>query len=234
MLIKLVSHKYACKLRIPKNHNFQITLKSLHITLPLAYLVVLCFHSVLEPAQITGYSNDPMILLSGTAEIWCKFKGTPSPRVQWYFKGGLVPDQHIITTVPSNKTVHGMTTLTINNVQFQDIGSYRCVVSNYLQSVHQEFNLCGESEYYKFPHFHRCTCMNLGVWCCLDDIPDVVSNVRAKTISQTQVKVYWKPPANVNSDPSLLRYRVSYAYIHADTHTQHTHSYVHFYPLNTH
>ena len=43
---------------------------------------------------------------------------------------------------------------------------------------------------------------------CLEGIPDVVTNVEVKAISQTQVKVRWIPPVNVNSDPSLLRYRV--------------------------
>ena len=100
--------------------------------------------------QITEYSSSPNVLLGGTAELWCGFRGTPSPRVQWYFKGRLVSGQHVVTTVPSNRTIHGITTLKISNAQFQDIGSYQCVVSNYLQSVHQELNLCGESEYYKF------------------------------------------------------------------------------------
>ena len=65
---------------------------------------------------------------------------------------------------------------------------------------------------------------------CLDGIPDVVTNVEVKTISQTQVKVYWNPPANANSDPSLLQYRVrlvsahTHAHTHARMHTQHTHA----------
>ena len=44
---------------------------------------------------------------------------------------------------------------------------------------------------------------------CLEGIPDVVTNLEVKAISQRQVKVRWIPPNNVNSDPSLLRYRVS-------------------------
>ena len=66
--------------------------------------------------------------------------------MQWYFKGKLVSDQHTITTNSSGGILRGMSTLTINNFQFKDIGTYQCVVSNYLQSVHQEFNLCGDGK----------------------------------------------------------------------------------------
>ena len=57
----------------------------------------------------------------------------------------------MITTManPSNRTEPERTTLTVNNVQFEDIGDYQCVLSNYLQSVHQEVNVCGEGELIK-------------------------------------------------------------------------------------
>ena len=99
-----------------------------------------------EPVQVTGQSGNVNIPLSQDAVLWCEFKGTPSPIVQWYFKGRPVSDANMITTTPSDRTVHGRTTLTVNNVQFEDISAYQCVLSNYLQSVHQEVDLCGEGE----------------------------------------------------------------------------------------
>ena len=97
--------------------------------------------------RITGRSSNTNFLLGGTAQLSCEFKGTPSPQVQWYFKGRPVSDQHVITTNPSGGIVRGTTTLMISNFQFKDIGLYQCALSNYLQSVHQEFNLCGEGQY---------------------------------------------------------------------------------------
>ena len=104
------------------------------------------YFSVLESTQITSRSSNTNFSLGGTAELWCEFKGTPSPQVQWYFKGKPISEQHVVTTNPSGGLVRGMTTLTINNFQFKDIGTYQCVASNYLQSVHQEFNLCGDGK----------------------------------------------------------------------------------------
>ena len=99
-----------------------------------------------EPAKIIGQSNNVNISLSQDVELWCEFKGTPSPIVKWYFKGRPVSDKNMITTISSDRTEHGRTTLTIKNVQLEDIGAYHCILSNYLQSVHEEVNVCGEGE----------------------------------------------------------------------------------------
>ena len=60
---------------------------------------------------------------------------------------------------------------------------------------------------------------------CLESIPEVVTNVEVKAISQREVKVRWIPPVNVNSNPSLLQYKVSIKVAdghlpHMDTHTR--------------
>ena len=115
-------------------------------------LLYLLFYSCVlshftEPVQVTGQSGNVNVPLGeDDVELWCEFRGTPSPEVQWYFKGRAVYDTNMITTNPSNRMEHGRTTLTVNNIQFEDIGDYQCVLSNYLQSVHQEIDVCGEGE----------------------------------------------------------------------------------------
>ena len=86
------------------------------------------------------------IPLGEDLELWCEFRGTPSPEVQWYFKGRLVSDTNMITTNPSNRMERGRTSLTIENIQFEDIGTYQCALSNYLQSIYQEIDVCAEGE----------------------------------------------------------------------------------------
>jgi len=108
------------------------------------YTAVLFIVLFAEPVRITGQS-DITFSLGEQAELSCTFKGVPSPTVQWYFKGRLVLGRDVVTT-PSSHTASGMSTLTIDNVQVKDIGSYQCVASNYLQSVQREFHLCGEGE----------------------------------------------------------------------------------------
>ena len=94
---------------------------------------------------ITGQSVNTIFPLGETAELLCAFKGTPSPRVQWYFKGRPVSNRNVMTT-PSGARENGNTTLTINNLQVKDIGYYQCVLSNFLNSVHHGFDICGTSE----------------------------------------------------------------------------------------
>ena len=96
--------------------------------------------------EVTRQSENVNIPLSQDVELWCEFKGTPSPVVRWYFKGRPVSDTNVITTTPSDRIVRGRTTLTVKNVQFEDIGAYHCVLSNYLQSVRQEVDVCGQGE----------------------------------------------------------------------------------------
>ena len=97
-----------------------------------------------EPVQITDYSDNTNFQLGTTAELQCEFIGTPSPDVQWYFKGRPISDDSRINTIASDKLVRGTTTLTIDNLRFNEIGSYQCVLSNHLQSVRREFDVCGE------------------------------------------------------------------------------------------
>ena len=103
------------------------------------------FH-LTEPVQVTDQSDNVNIPLSQDVDVWCEFRGTPSPIVQWYFKGRPVSDTNVIITTPSDRAVRGRTTLTVKNIQFKDIGAYQCVLSNYLQSVRQEVEVCGEGE----------------------------------------------------------------------------------------
>ena len=122
--------------------EFLVTVIS--ITITFIVLQLFTFFHFAEPVQVTGQSENINVPLGEDVELWCEFRGTPSPEVQWYFKGRPVSDTNMITTNPSNRTEHGRTTLIVNNIQFEDIGDYQCVLSNHLQSVHQEVNVCGE------------------------------------------------------------------------------------------
>ena len=93
-------------------------------------------------------------MFGGEAQLWCSFRGTPSPDVQWYFKGRPLStsEQFSISTTASDKTIPGNTSLTIRNFQVKDVGSYQCVFTNHLASAAQDFRLCGIG-------MHMCVCI---------------------------------------------------------------------------
>jgi len=100
---------------------------------------------VTERVSITSASSNTIFTFGDEVQLWCTFRGTPSPDVQWYFKGRSLSasEQFTIQTTPSDKATPGNTSLTIRNFQVEDAGFYQCVLTNYLASAAWDFRLCG-------------------------------------------------------------------------------------------
>jgi len=98
-----------------------------------------------ERVSVTSASSNTMFTFGDEVQLSCTFRGTPSPDIQWYFKGESLSasEQFTIQTTPSDKAIPGNTSLTIRNFQVEDAGSYQCVLTNYLASAAHDFRLCG-------------------------------------------------------------------------------------------
>jgi len=72
-----------------------------------------------------------------TALFTCQATGTPIPSISWYFNGILVDELNIMKYIISETSLNSIvkrSTLTINNVELSEMGSYTCNATNLVSS----------------------------------------------------------------------------------------------------
>ena len=90
---------------------------------------------------VMSITNNQVVALGTNAMLTCTYNGNPSPSVVWFKNGEVVGASTKYAFSTDSSTTH---TLTVNNVQPDDLTSYQCQPSNKRGSNVRETFLCGQ------------------------------------------------------------------------------------------